>query len=80
MSSTIVRASNAPRARVLCSASTPSSSFMRFEQMPEVQDRRLVRDRIASEFEIAERAHRLDMVQRFLGARDQTDCYHCCRQ
>src|SRR3981189_3475425 len=42
---------------------------MRFEQMPEVQDRRLVRDRIASEFEIAERAHRLDIVERFLGAR-----------
>src|SRR4051794_5154403 len=37
--------------------------------MPEVQDRRLVRDRIASEFEIAERAHRLDIVERFLGAR-----------
>jgi hypothetical protein len=39
---------------------------MRFEQMPEVQDRRLVRDRIASEFEIAERAHRLDIVQRII--------------
>src|SRR3981189_1604811 len=45
---------------------------MRFEQMPEVQDRRLVRDRIASEFEIAERAHRLDIVERFLGARIST--------
>src|ERR1700716_3043339 len=43
--------------------------FMRFEQMPEVQDRRLIRDRIASEFQIAERAHRLDIVERFLGAR-----------
>jgi hypothetical protein len=37
--------------------------------MPEVQDRRLIRDRIASEFQIAERAHRLDIVERFLGAR-----------
>src|SRR3954452_24493493 len=43
--------------------------FIRFEQMPEVQDRRFVRDRIASEFEIAERAHRLDLVERYLGAR-----------
>jgi hypothetical protein len=42
---------------------------VRFEQMPEVQDRRLVRHRIASEFKIAERAHRLDIVERFLGAR-----------
>jgi hypothetical protein len=32
------------------------SQFVRFEHMPEVQDRRLVRDRIAAEFQIAERA------------------------
>jgi hypothetical protein len=42
--------------------------FMRFEQMPEIQDRRLIRDRIAAEFHIAERAHRVDIVERFLDA------------
>ena len=38
------------------------------EQMAEVEDRRLVGDRVAAEFEAAERAHRLDVVERFLGA------------
>src|SRR3981189_3699596 len=47
--------------------------FMRFEQMPEVQDRRLVRDRIASEFHCRTRAS--TGYRRALPRRpDQTDC------
>src|SRR5436190_12262479 len=42
---------------------------MRLEQVPEVQDRRLIGDRVAAEFKMAERAHRLDVVERFLGTR-----------
>src|SRR3954469_18995891 len=49
--------SNAPRAsRYSATASnTVFVSSVRFEQMPEIQDRRLIRDRIASQFQIAER-------------------------
>ena len=39
-----------------------------FEQVAEVEDRRLVGDRVAAEFEPCECAHRLDVVERFLGA------------
>ena len=42
---------------------------MRFEQVPEVQDRRLVGNRIAAKLKIAEVAHRLNIVARFLGIR-----------
>src|SRR5262249_14299878 len=42
---------------------------MRLEQVPKVQDRRLIGDRVAAEFKMAERAHRLDVVERFLGTR-----------
>jgi hypothetical protein len=42
---------------------------LRLKQMPEVQDRGLVGDRVAAELKMAERAHRLNVVQRFLGAR-----------
>src|SRR4051794_36949373 len=42
---------------------------VRLEQMPEVQDRCLVRDRVAAKFEMTERAHRLDVVERLLGTR-----------
>src|SRR5215467_10467661 len=34
---------------------------MRLEQVSEVQDRRLVGDRVAAQFKMAERAHRLDV-------------------
>jgi hypothetical protein len=37
--------------------------------MAEVQDRRLVGDRIVAEFKPGERTHRLDVVERFLRAR-----------
>ena len=40
---------------------------------------RLVGDRVAAEFEMAERAHRLDIVERLLGAGSDR-LYHCCRQ
>lgn len=36
------------------------------EKMPEMEDRRLVGDRIAAELEAAERAHRVDVVERLL--------------
>ena len=49
------------------------------EQMAEVEDRRLVGDRVAAEFETGERAHRLDVVERLLGA-GIGQLYHCCRQ
>jgi len=39
-----------------------------FEQMAEVEDRRLVGNRVLAEFEPCERAHRLDVVERLLGA------------
>ena len=39
------------------------------EQMAEVEDRRLVGDRVAAELQAAERAHRMDVVERFLRAR-----------
>jgi hypothetical protein len=39
-----------------------------FEQMAEVEDRRLVGNGIAPEVEPRERAHRLNIVKRFLGA------------
>src|SRR2546423_9302704 len=42
---------------------------VRLEQMAEVEDRRLVGDRVAAELQPTERAHRLDVVKRFLGAR-----------
>src|SRR5215831_6619330 len=42
---------------------------MRLEQVPEVQDRRFIGDRVAAEFKMAERAPRLDVVERFLGTR-----------
>jgi len=42
---------------------------MRLEQMPEVQDRRLIGYRVAAEFKMAEGTHRLDIVERFLGTR-----------
>src|SRR6056297_2874971 len=41
---------------------------VRFEQMAEVEDRRLVRDRIVAEFQSGKRPHRLDVVKRLLGA------------
>ena len=41
---------------------------MTLKQMAEIEDRGLVGDRVAAEFEAAERAHRLDIVERFLGA------------
>ena len=37
------------------------------EQMAEIEDRRLVRDGVAPELQATERAHRLDVVERFLG-------------
>jgi hypothetical protein len=39
------------------------------EQMAEVEDRRLVGDSITAELQSRERAHRLDIVERLLGAR-----------
>ena len=39
------------------------------EQMAEVEDRRLVRDRVAAEFQAGERAHRMNVVERFLRTR-----------
>jgi hypothetical protein len=63
----------APRARASrCSATASNTVFVSScasSRCPKVQDRRLIRDRIASELQIAERARRLDIVERFLGAR-----------
>src|SRR5215831_216774 len=42
---------------------------MRLQQVSKVQDRRLVGDRVAAEFKMAERTHRLDVVERLLGTR-----------
>ena len=38
-----------------------------FQEVAEIEDRRLVGDRIAAEFEAAECTHRLDVVERLLG-------------
>jgi hypothetical protein len=51
---------------------------MCFEQMPEIQDRRLIRDRIASELQIAERAHRLDIIERDPGAEEAPSAVSTC--
>ena len=42
--------------------------IMPFEQVPEVEDRRFVGDRVAAELQATERAHGLDVVERFLRA------------
>lgn len=39
------------------------------QQVAEIEDRRLVGDRVEAEFKPAERPHRLDIVERFLSAR-----------
>ena len=38
------------------------------EQMAELEDDRLVRDGVTAELQSGERAHRLDVVERLLGA------------
>ena len=37
--------------------------------MAEIEDRRLVKDRVAAELQACERAHRMNVVERFLRAR-----------
>jgi hypothetical protein len=41
---------------------------MGFKQMAEVEDRRLVGDRVTAKFQSSESAHRLDVVKRLFGA------------
>ena len=41
---------------------------MAFKQMPKVEDRRLVRNRIAAKFKTGEGTHRLNIIKRIFGA------------